>query len=656
MTVSFYRTGKSFAPCWLLAFALAAVPVMAQENTAQTILHMLDYVGVDYAGAVEGGKIKSEEEFKEMVEFTTEAAALLKTLPVNPQRAALVTDAENLVRMVRKKAAAADVAATASKLRWAVIGAYDVAVAPKAAPDLRIGAVLYQTMCAGCHGLEGKGDGPGGAKLDPAPSNFHDGERMAQRSVYGLYSTITLGVKGTAMSSFGQLKDEERWALAFHVADFPAAAEDHIRGEKLWKVGRGKQAFSDLVNLATLSTNEVKERYGEEAAAVRAFLIGNPPAIAQSRPSPIAFAQQKLDQALDAYRKGNQAAAQQLAIKAYIEGYELIEAPLANVDPELMREGERNMMVLRELIGARAPLEKVEAQAKRATATLERARERLDAAALSPGAVFTSSLVILLREGLEALLVVAAIIAFLIKANRRDALLWVHAGWVSAVVLGLATWAVASYAIEISGAQREVTEGVTGLIAAGMLVYVGFWLHNKASTQAWQAFIKDSVGAALASRTLWTMATVSFIAVYREMFETVLFYQALWVQAGESGRGALAGGLVAAVISLVAIGWGIFRYSLRLPLGPFFNAMSALMCVLAVVLAGKGIAALQESGHVAATSFDFIALPALGIFPTAQSLGAQLFTLIVVGVGFYLAGRGPRVPRTAEPAHPQRPS
>ncbi len=331
----------------------------------------------------------------------------------------------------------------------------------------------------------------------------------------------------------------------------------------------------------------------------------------------------------------------------------MIEASLANVDPELMREGERNMMVFRDLIGARAPLEKVEAQAKRATASLERARERLDSAALSPGAVFTSSLVILLREGLEALLVVAAIIAFLTKANRRDALLWVHAGWISAVVLGLATWAVASYAIEISGVQREVTEGVTGLVAAAMLVYVGFWLHNKASMHAWQTFIKDSVGAALASRTLWTMATVSFIAVYREMFETVLFYQALWVQAGEAGRGALAGGLLAAVAALVGIGWGIFRYSLRLPLGPFFNAMSALMCVLAVVLAGKGIAALQESGHVAVTSLDFFALPALGIFPTAQSLGAQLFTLVVVGVGFYLAGRGSRA---AEAAHQPRQS
>ena len=98
------------------------------------------------------------------------------------------------------------------------------------------------------------------------------------------------------------------------------------------------------------------------------------------------------------------------------------------------------------------------------------------------------------------------------------------------------------------------------------------------------------------------MATVSFLAVYREMFETVLFYQALWVQAGEAGRGALLGGAGAAVAALAAIGWGIFRYSLRLPLGPFFAAMSLLMCALAVVLAGKGAAALQEAGVIARRS------------------------------------------------------
>jgi len=295
-------------------------------------------------------------------------------------------------------------------------------------------------------------------------------------------------------------------------------------------------------------------------------------------------------------------------------------------------------MALRDLIRSEAPLAAVEAQAQRVAATLERAREKLDAGTLSPETIFTSSLVILLREGLEALLVVAAIVAFLIKANRRDALVWVHAGWIGAIVLGFATWAVASYVIDVSGAHREITEGVTGLIAAAMLVYVGYWLHGRSSTRAWQSFIRESVGTALASRTLWAMAGVSFLAVYREMFETVLFYQALWAQAGETGHGALAGGLLAAVAALAAIGWAIFRYSVRLPLGPFFTTMSALMCVLAVVLAGKGMAALQEAGVVGASVIGIPAVPLLGVFPTIETLAAQATVVVCIAALLYIGG------------------
>ncbi|MGH8699453.1 MAG: FTR1 family protein, partial [Burkholderiales bacterium] len=117
---------------------------------------------------------------------------------------------------------------------------------------------------------------------------------------------------------------------------------------------------------------------------------------------------------------------------------------------------------------------------------------------------------------------------------------------------------------------------------------------------------------------------------YREMLETALFYQALWVQAEESGRPAFLGGIAAAVASLAAIAWAIFRYGVRLPLGPFFTATSLLLCALAVVLAGKGVAALQEAGAIPADPIAFIRVPALGIFPTTQSVLAQALVLAAV--------------------------
>src|SRR6185295_11378283 len=157
----------------------------------------------------------------------------------------------------------------------------------KSAPDLGAGAKLYRSLCAGCHGVDGTGDGAAAAKLEPAPSNFHDAERMSQRSAYGLYNAISLGVNGTAMVAFKQLSDAERWALAFYVSGFPLA-DARAQGEALWRAGKGKEIFPDLANVATLSANETKEKSGPDAVALRAFLLAHPAKLAEGKPSPIA--------------------------------------------------------------------------------------------------------------------------------------------------------------------------------------------------------------------------------------------------------------------------------------------------------------------------------------------------------------------------------
>src|SRR5690606_12288396 len=109
-------------------------------------------------------------------------------------------------------------------------------------------------------------------------------------------------------------------------------------------------------------------------------------------------------------------------------------------------------------------------------------------------------------------------------------------------------------------------------------------------------FIREHVNAALNKRTMWAMAGVSFLAVYRELFETILFYQALWVQVGPEGHNSVLMGIGAAAVLLSLIGWGIFKYSIRLPIGPFFGVTSGLLALLAIVFAGNGVAALQEAG------------------------------------------------------------
>ena len=630
------------ARCLLLILLSVALPARAQSEAPQTIVHVLDYVGVDYGGAVERGRVKDEGEYKEMLEFTTQVQEQLKTLPANPRKAELVAASGELARLVSSKAEAAAVTGAASRLRWAVIDAYGVAVTPKRAPDVQRGSRLYAENCAACHGLQGRGDGPAARGLDPAPSSFHDEGRMASRSVYGLYNTITLGVSGTAMTAFRQLPEEDRWALAFFVSGIGTPQARRDRGKEIWRAGEAREVFPDLRNLATLSRNEIAARYGEQAALAQDYLRAEPAALTPSRSAPLVLARENLKAALDAYRRGELATAQQLAVSAYLEGFELVEPALDAVDHDLRIAIENDMLRLRTLMRDRVALSEVEKQVARASAALDRAEEKLSGSAMSPAGAAVSAFVILMREGLEAILVLAAIIAFLVKAQRRDALRYIHAGWIGALVLGFLTWWAASYAFAVSGAGREMTEGVTALVSTVILLYVGWWLHDKSHARAWREFIEQRLSGALSGGTIWALASLSFLAVYREIFETVLFYEALWLQAGEAARGSVVGGMIAAAAVLALVAALVFRYGVRLPIGLFFGVSSAFLAVLAVIFVGQGIGALQEAGAVDATLIDFPRIPWLGVFPTVQSLAAQLAVFAVVIVILAWSRKGAR--------------
>ena len=177
---------------WSISLASAQAP----PEQAHIILQMLDYVAVDYPEFVQDGVVLNQAEYNEQQEFAQQARTMLDQLPAHPDKASLLHLAEQLISGVQGKRPGPEVAALAQQLRWAIIRAYDVDVAPKRPPMLRTATSLYQAHCAACHGPEGHGDGPSAASLNPSPSNFHDRHRMEQRSVYGLYSTITSGSPG----------------------------------------------------------------------------------------------------------------------------------------------------------------------------------------------------------------------------------------------------------------------------------------------------------------------------------------------------------------------------------------------------------------------------------------------------------------------------
>src|SRR5919108_138842 len=542
---------------WSIALAGAQAPAAP----AHIIVHMLDYVAVDYPEFVQDGVVLDQAEYDEQLEFAEHVRTMLDQLPTQPDKASLIHLADELINGIQGKRSGSEVATLAQQLRWSIIRTYDIEVAPKRPPDLRSAAALYQAQCAACHGPEGHGDGPAGAVLDPSPRDFHDHHRMDQRSVYSLYSTITLGVEGTGMSGFQLLSEDERWVLAFYVSNLASPEAELQRGAVLWQSGIGRSWFPDLASLVTQTANDVRTAHGDDAGLVSAYLRQHPEAVVSSHESPLARSARLLRDSLEVYRRGQVQAAQELAVSAYLDGFELVEASLDTVDSPLRMTIEAEMLGYRALLTKRADVAPVTTAAEHIQALLSDAQQKLAVARLPTSATFLSAFVILLREGLEAILVLAAIFALLIKGERRDALPYVHAGWIAALALGGLTWLVASYVVAISGSTREMTEGVTALTAAAVLLYVGFWMHGKAYAERWRSFLRAQLQEALSARTMRALALASFLAVYRHVFETMLFYEALWMQVAPAYVPVLGGFVSAAVALVVMVIASVFAYT-----------------------------------------------------------------------------------------------
>lgn len=609
-------------------------PAYAATAQSQTIWRLLDYIAVDYPGAVAGGRVVSEAEYREMVEFSASVRDRLRQLPPLQARAALLADAVSLEKAVRAKSEPTLIAESARSLGRRLLAAYPVPLAPTKIPDLGRGAKLYAENCASCHSSTGKGNGPAATGMEPPPIDFTDETRARQRSLFGLYQVIEQGLEGTAMPSFSHLSPEDRWALAFHVGRYAYPETLAVRGEEIWSKGRDRSKIPDMTAFVAMTPAQIEQAVGPDGAkAITAYLRGRPEALTSNVTGSLSLAKERLAQALAAYQAGDRAAATDLALSAYLDGFEPVEPVLAARDASLMGQIESTMGELRSRIQRGAAVGEVEAQIETVQNLFTRAEIKLRPESASTGSSFFGAFTILLREGLEALLIVIAMVAFLRKAERTDVMVYVHGGWISALVAGAATWAVATYLIGISGASRELTEGFGSIFAAAVLLSVGIWMHGKSQAGAWQRFISERMSRALSRRSAWFLFGLTFVVVYREVFETILFYATLWSQGNEGA--VMAGGAVALVV-LAIVAAAMLKYSRKLPIGTFFSYSSALIAVLTVVLAGKGVAALQEAGWIGVQPVAFVPrIDMLGLVPTVETLLAQIIMLGAVLFGFW---------------------
>lgn len=364
----------------------------------------------------------------------------------------------------------------------------------------------------------------------------------------------------------------------------------------------------------------------------------------------------KLDETLKLHKEGNYEGAMIVSRSAYLDSYESIEIPLRPIDSDFTLEMEIKFAELRNLIQGHAPYSQVEAKIIEIRKGLDESERLVSGTGIiAPAIAFSTSFSIIFREGLESALIIGAIVTYLEASRNVRFKKHVYYGIVIAIGATAVTWFVAEFIIEISGASRELIEAIAGISAVAVLFWVSFWVLNKIETKRWIEFVKSKVWKATVTGSVLVFVLLSFFTVYREGFETVLFYQAM-ISFSKYMEWYVIAGFVSGLAVIVATAIVITRLGRRLPLRVLFAVTMGVGAYMSIAFIGNAVRAFQEVGYLPATQLvgtvprlDINLATMTGIHPTLETIIAQIVLLaIYVGGSLYLLVIRPRRQRLIE--------
>lgn len=641
-----------------------------QERPAKRVADIVGVALAEYEKGIDAsGRLLSSLEYEEAVSFLAtarEAAQRLSGTGADSTRLALDSISVGVARRVPPR----------SLDRWrdmllAALGADAALDLPTKPVDLAAGERLYAQHCASCHGPRGMGDGPAGKGIVPPPPALGSAAVMRDVPPALAYRIISVGIAGTQMVGWAnQLSADERWSIVSWLNGLRGPdAGGMAAGEGLWlqrcaschgvaggsngpmsaNLSRLPREVSSFAWQAERSDAQIAAAIRDGVAGtpmpaardvtdneidglvafVRSLSIGDAPGAVTGGTDPdstIRSVMRHLQLAMASARSGRQEEADDHAFDAYIT-FEPMETPARARSPGTVAALERHFADFKGAIAAR-DLRSAERSMNAIEQGLPGVKELARPPASGWGA-FLQSLLIILREGLEAILVIGAVVAFLVKTGHRERLRSIWTGVLLALGASALTAVVMATVLRALPATREVIEGATMLVAVAVLFSVSYWLISKVEAARWQRFIREKVDVALQHGGGTALALVAFLAVYREGAETALFYQALLNEG--SGillpllAGVVVGGGVLAVIFTL-----FWKYGIKIPLRPFFAVTSVLLYYMAFVFMGKGVRELQEGGVVGITVLPgWPHVDAMGIFPSVETLLAQLLLLIL---------------------------
>jgi high-affinity iron transporter len=565
--------------CLLLPAVFPAIGA-AQENSAKRLSSIVSVAVEEYGKAVDAnGQLISANEYSETSGFLGDARDVAKRLRgYNAGQTQAVLD--TLITAVKNRMPPQGLKLLKARFDGALgtAGALDL---PTAKLDISKGHALFTANCSSCHGDRGLGDGVEAKSIGVAVPGIGSTTSTPTLNPTLAYNVVSVGVRGTPMLSFsGALSPQDRWNVVNYVYS--------LRG----------------VTMELPSASDATSAPGSAAAkAVMALL----------------------DSALEFAKKGRAADAGDRAFDAYI-AFEPLETPARARQPGLVSSMERHFTDFK---GALRGSDLSIAEKARDAIALDLPRVvELTRPTGSGWEAFLQSFLIIVREGFEAILVIGAVVAFLIKTGNRDRLksIWLGIG------LGLLASALMVVVLKTFLAympmSSDVMEGVTLLVAVAVLFSVSYWLISKVEAAKWQKFIREKVSTALDQGGGKALALVAFLAVFREGAETALFYQALFSEGNVAV--ALSLGIAVGFVALAIIFTLFYRFGVKIPMRPFFTVTSILLYYMAFVFIGKGIRELQEGNVVPITVMPSLpSVPAMGMFPSLETAGAQAILLLL---------------------------
>lgn len=607
------------------------------EKDIRTFVNLMDYIGSDYRNAVSDGQVINEAEFLEMNEFIKRSIVVFSD--INKSHKINKSDEINagllkLQEMITTKQHRDSIFIFANYIKSEILKLNLISISPRQIPNIQKGKVIFRKNCASCHGNSGDGNGELIKNLNPPASNFLDQSLMYNISPLQIYNTIRLGIAGTAMMPFNLLSDEEVWNAAFYVSSL--RYENKVSKDEAEKY---QSEYSEIISLHDISTlpdrlliNKIENNEKEKVlASFRSFTKKNEISIKS--------AVKLLNETEKFYSDKQYDKAAETALNAYLEYIEPFEAQLQSIKSKLKNEIEVVMFRIRSNIEKKMQLSVISSDIDEAKKLIYKADSELESTQYTFWFTFFIAATIILREGLEAFLIIVSVLSVLKSINESNAKKWVHAGWVSALFTGILGVFFIDFITSLGAKNRELMEALGSLIAVVILLYLGFWLHSKTSAQKWKEFIEDKVKKLISAKNLFGLALLSFIVVFREAFESVIFLSAINLDSMPDTRmGLYFGASISLIFVLILSNFGM-KYASKLPIRKLFKYSAFVMIVLAVILAGKGVRAFQESGFSSISSIEWLEhldFSIIGLFPTLETLSIQAAIILVsVFLWFY---------------------